>query len=221
MAYTYSWESAIELLKAYGRNIPIDKIDAQMCDSVSSEMWSKYTWRDTCQTIAPMLLQVDVQDMSVPPNSFKLVSGQIIRILPNREVYEPLTVVENLPFGWPTYPQFIKQFSLERGEGLMRLGGVPSFAASESFELHGAYQMQHRRITDVRQDTWFKDQLWHVAQEGLLYWGYKLGDSPRRAEMQWKIFQAKLGEAWRQEDAGSSDNLTPAEGSIGSPYTGW
>lgn len=221
MAFTYSWEAAVELLKAYGRNIPIDKIDAQICDSVSSEMWSEYPWKDTCQTLAPTLLENDAQDMSVPPNIFKLVSGQIVRLTPTFEVYDPLTVVENLPIGWPTYPQFIHQFSIERGEGLMRLGGIPSFNDTESFELRGTYQMQHRRITDITQDTWFKDQLWTVAQEGLLYWGYKLGDSPRRTEMQYKVFMGKLGKAWRQEDAGSSDNASPAEGSIGAPYKGW
>jgi hypothetical protein len=221
VAFSYSWESAIELLKAYGRNMPVDKISSQICDFVSSEMWSEYPWKDTCQTLAPTLLETDVQDMSVPPNIFKLVSGQIVRLTPQFEVYEPLGVAENLSIGWPTHPQFIRQFSIERGEGLMRLGDVPSFAINESFELRGTYQLQHRRVTDLTQDTWFKDQLWQVAAEGLLYWGYKLGDSPRRAELQYRVFKSKLGEAWRQEDAGSSDNTSPSEGSIGAPYTGW
>lgn len=215
MAFTYAWTQAIELLKAYGRNIPIDKMGPQICDSVSSEIWSAFPWRDTCQTIPVQALSDNEQDYSVPPTVFKLVSGQIIRTGPTTQEYEPITVVENLPYNCRAHPQFIRQFSLERGVGLMRLSYRPAVGATEAFELRGTYQMQHRRITDISQDCWFKDQLWHVAQEGLLYWGYKLADSPGRAEKQYRLFRTKIIDAWNQEDAGSADNVHPEDGSIG------
>lgn len=218
MALTYSWDEAIEFLRSYGRNIPVEKVSAQICDAVSAEIWAAKPWRDACQTLPPYTLLHDTQDYDSPPTYFKLVSGQIVRTTANQEeAYDPLQVREALPVTYQiAHPGAIRAFGMERGEGLLRLSMRPNVQDYDSFELRGTYQMQHTRVQDTSQETWFKDQLWHVAQEGLLYWGYKLGDRPAAViELQYKLFRSKIVEAWQQEDAGSDDVLYPADGTIG------
>lgn len=220
MAFSYKWSDGIAWLKAYARNIPVAKIDAQACDAVSSELWSMYPWKDTCQTLPTYTLLDGVQDYDSPPTFFRLISGQITRTLPgDAEAYDPLDVVENLPINYrKVHPSGIRLFGSERGVGLIRLSARPIVESTEEFLLDGTYQFQHTRVIDVNSPCWFKDQLWHVAQEGLLYHGYKLGDKPMSAvAAQYDVFRSKAREAWQQEDAFSSDSIYPMEGSIG----GW
>lgn len=210
MAFSYSWNDAIDFLKSYARNIPMDKIGVQTCDAVSSEIWGKYPWKDACQTIPPLALEDSVQDYDSPPTFFKLVTAQIVRTLPQPDFYEPMHVTTNLPeMGIPVSPQFIRTVAYEKGLGLLRLSHPPIVNINDAFELHGSYQLTHTRVSDLSQFTWFADQLWNVAQEGLLYWGYKLANNWKAAESQFKVFEGKMTLAWQQENQGSADFLVP------------
>lgn len=221
MALTYTWADAIDFLKSYARNIPMDKIDEKTCDAVSSEMWGKYPWKEACQTIPPESLLHMVQDYDSPPTFFKLVSAQIIRTLPQPDAFEPLSISTNQPEMFiPMSPRQIRTISYQKGEGLLRLSYPPYVNLTDAFELHGSYQLTHTRITDLTQPCWFSDQLWHVAQEGLLCWGYKLSGNWKAAELQFKVFEGKMVSAWVQETQGSADVMEP-EINLGGDGAGW
>lgn len=210
MAFSYTWQEAVDFLKSYARNVPVDKIDEQICDAVSSEMWSKYPWKDACQTIPPLPLLHMIQDYDSPPTFFKLVSAQIVRTAPQVDSYEPLTIATNLPeMTIPLSPRQIRTVAYQKGEGLLRLSYPPYVNTIDAFELHGSYQLTHTRVTDLSQPTWFSDQLWNVAQEFLLYWGYKLNSNYKAAELQFKVAESKLASAWMQENQGSADIMEP------------
>lgn len=217
MGFTYAWSDAIEIVRAYGRQIPVDKISAQICDSVSAEMWGAFPWRDSCTALPPFALENDTQDYSVPPLIFKMVSAQIARLTPGDAIaYEPLVIKESLPLTYQSvHPSQIHGISLERGVGQLRLSNRAYVIGDETFEVSGVFQMKHQRVVSVNQDMWFDDQLYHVAQEGLLYWGYKLADRAADAKAQYMLFRNKLKEQAMNEDIGSSDVIYPAEGSIG------
>lgn len=223
MAFTYSWKDGIEFLRSYTRQIPVDKIGVQVCDSVSSEIWNAFPWRDTCTTIPTKILVHLQQEYDVPPLISRLVSAQISRTAPDptTSFYDPLEVKEALPSTHgQVHPSSIRGIALERGVGLIRLDQQPFINSNEVFELNGVFQMQHTRVASVDSDMWFKDQLYHVAQEGLLYWGYKLADRVQAAKDQYTLFRAKIKEAAMMEDQGASDSIYPAEGSIGSDFQG-
>jgi hypothetical protein len=200
----------LDFFKSYGRGIPTDKIGVQACDAVSSEMWSKFPWKDACQTIPPEPLVDSVQDYDSPPTFFKLVSAQIVRTLPQPDWYEPLSISVNLPeMGIPIMPAFIRTIAYQKGLGLLRLANPPAVNANDAFELHGSYQLSHTRVASLDQAVWFSDQLWNVVQEGFLYWGYKLQGNWKGADAQFKIFENKMVQAWQQENQGSADVLDP------------
>lgn len=219
MGFTYNWQNALDFIKASTRDLPIDKINAQICDAVSSEMWSAYPWKDACQTLPEMPLTDGEQHYDAPQSGFKLIAGQILKSSPDAEAYEPLTVVENIPIQTLKRPPVaLRRVSLERGEGRIRLDFPPDIQTGDAYVLTGVYQLQHRRIEDVSQETWFKDQLWHIALDGLLKWGYQLADRAKDSQSQYAIFRNKLKDAWMQEDQGSSESIYPADGSIGADY---
>jgi hypothetical protein len=222
LAFTYSWSDGIELVRAYGRNIPVDKIDAQICDAVSAEMWAAYPWRDTCTAIPPFMLFDDQQDYDLPPLIWKLVEAQITRLTPAPgTAYEPLNILKSIPSNLrQAHPMQIRGIAMDAKVGLFRLSDRPYITGAETFQLDGLFQRKHERVTDIAQDMWFDDQLYQVAQEGLLYWGYKLGDRAQAAENQYKVFRMKIKEQAMIEDQGSGDSIYPAEGSIGSDCGG-
>lgn len=210
MAFSYTWGDAIAFLKSYVRNIPLDKLQEEQADAVSAEMWRAYPWPDTCQNIPPVPLVDSVQDYSSPPTFFRLVGGQIIRTAPSALQFEALSVTIALPEQTiPVTPAAIRYFAMQRGIGLLRLQFPPAINTNEAYELHGTYQLQHARVTSLNTQCWFDDSLWHVAQEGLLYWGYKLGNQARNAIDQYKVFKGKIIEAWQQVNQGSGDILVP------------
>lgn len=211
MSISYTWQDALNFLKSYARNIPMEKVDVTTCDAVSSEMWAMYPWNEACQTIPPELLEDGVQDYDSPPTFYKLVAAQIIQTLPNITTFDPLTIVNvSLPeMSVPQNPGFIKSVAYQTGEGLLRLMFPARINVNEAFELHGTFQMQHTRVTDLDQPCWFTDQLWHVAQEGLLYWGYKLANNWKASGDQYKVFRGKVTDAWKNEKQGGSDILEP------------
>lgn len=199
----------------------INKIAPSMCDFVSSEIWNAYHWRDACNTFAPQVLQDEVQDYDSPPNFFKLVTAQIVRLSPTVFAYDPLDIKEGLPRTYQlAHPCSIRGLCLARGEGVLRLTNPVNLSGEETFELQGTYQLQHTKVTSINQETWFKDQLMHIAQEGMLYWAYKLADRGKDARDQYSVFRAKIKEASMIEDQGSTDTMYPVDGSIGSDDSG-
>jgi hypothetical protein len=211
MAFEYTWAAAVDFVKSYTRNIPMDKVGVMQCDAVSAEMWEAYPWHDACQAFAPQLLVDNVQDYSSPPSFYKLTNAQIIRVAPDEFSYESLDVTRDLPeTTQKVHPSQITAIGWQRGGGLIRLNYRPDLSANtESFELRGEYQLVHPRVSDLDQRCWFSDMLWHVALEGVLYWGYKLGDRKSMAEDQYKLFRAKIDNSWIKESQGASDFLVP------------
>lgn len=211
MSISYTWQDALNFLESYARNIPMSKVDTKTCDAVSSEMWTEFPWNEACQTIPPQLLEDGVQDYDSPPTFYKLVALQIIQTLPNITTFDPLLIVNmSLPeMSVAQNPGFIRSAAYQSGEGLIRLSFPTTVNVNEAFELHGTYQMQHTRVIDLNQPCWFTDQLWHVAQEGLLYWAYKLANNWKASADQYKVFKGKLQTAWMKEKQGGADVLEP------------
>lgn len=211
MAFTYRWQDVIDQLKQYSRNIPLDKVSAVECDSVSSEIWHKYPFKDSCQTYPSIILQDSISDYDPPPNYFRLVSAQITRTAPSADTYDPLSIVQELPLpsAIAVHPIYIRSIAFIKGLGRIRFSFLPIVNTNEAYQCDGQYQMEHNRVSDLGSYCWFSDSLMQVALEGILYWGYKLGNQFKYAEVQMKVFQAKIAEAWQQETRGTADVLVP------------
>jgi hypothetical protein len=212
MAFTYQWQQGLDYIDSFTRKVPLDTVGIQLCDAVSAEIWNAYPWKEAVQSFAPIVLTDDVQDYSSPANFYKLISGQLLRISPSAESFDPLFISNRLPVRTDQNvdPRYIRTLGYQKGTGLLRLSERPQINAGEVWNLIGEYQLNHSRVTDPNQYTWFGDALWHVAQEGLLYHGYKLSDrSISDVQNQYRIFRQKITEAWLEENQGSSDTLVP------------
>ena len=211
MAFTYQWQDVITQLKQYSRNIPLDKVSAVECDSVSSEIWRKFPFKDACQTYPSISLIDSTSDYDPPPNYFRLVSAQITRTAPSADTYDPLTIVQELPLpsAIAVHPIYIRSIAFIKGLGRLRFSFLPIVNAIDAYQCDGQYQMEHTRVSDITQYCWFGDSLMQVALEGILYWGYKLANQMKSAGDQYKVFQNKIQEAWQQETRGTADVLVP------------
>src|ERR1700733_8629070 len=82
MAYSYAWQDLINLGSTFGKGIPLTKVNAQIADFVSSEMYIEYPWKQTITNTASGTINLidSVQDYSCEaPNIMRLVKAWIIR----------------------------------------------------------------------------------------------------------------------------------------------
>ena len=228
MAFTYSWKDLVNVGSAYGKGIPLAKVDAKIADFVSQDMYVEYPWKQTIQNTANGMipLQDSVQDYTcAAPNILRPLKATIWRtdILPadTRE----LSIVRDL--GVDLYPRTymaISQVSLQQATGLFRLNSAVNIPTGMQLELRVDYQIDPIKITDLSQPIWFQDHYAVVALEGLLYWVYKLADDARAGAAQTDAFgritgytgqlgtyKAALNRMKSAEDFGFTDSVFPSE----------
>lgn len=183
MAYTYSWQDLVNVGSAYGKGIPLSKVNAQICDFVSQEMWSKYPWKQTITNTAKGTIPLidSVQDYSCSaPNIDRLLKAWIRRYDTTPNETRDLDVVKDLSIDlYPRSYVGVRCVSLQQSIGLFRLESAVNVPSGVQLELCCDYQMNPIKITDLGQIIWFDDRFAVVALEGLLYWVYKLADDSR------------------------------------------
>lgn len=228
MAYTYTWNDLINVGSTYGKGIPLAKVNAQICDFVSQDMYVEYPWKQTITNTAngTIPLQDSVQDYPCSaPNILRPLKATLWRldILPpsTRE----LSIVRDL--GVDLYPRTytaISQVSLQQAIGLFRLNAAVNIPTGMQIELRVDYQIDPIKVTDLGQTIWFQDHFAVVALEGLLYWVYKLADDARAGSAQTDAFgriigytgqlgtyKAALNRMKSAEDFGFTDSVFPFE----------
>lgn len=184
MAFTYSAQDGIDLVKKFVKDIPLTDIDAQVCDMVSSLMYVEAFWRWTLQNIpATSIPLVDgQQDYNVPTNLFRLFRARIVRTDTTPDQYQEIDVNEFYsPDLRSTSPRAITGVSHDEPLGKFRLSQAVSIASGETYELQGDYQINPTKITDstVSSVLWFPDQYFPVFFEGLKWKAYEFADDSR------------------------------------------
>lgn len=231
MAFTYTWQTLVDLAKKNARNIPTTDVDVLHCDLVSSAMAASAPnlWRPLTTTIgAGTLPLVDgAQDYSVPPNIYKL--GDDVRITrtdvsPEQDIN--LNVVDRLATNMvPVTPYSIRNISHEQGVGQLRLECAVYLAAGQLFEIRGEYEINPTKVTNLTEGCWFDDKFANVAIEGLIYWLFRLAGDTRSGSAtvnvqgrvtgyngQLGVFYGMLRTMMVQEDAQAGElRIFPAE----------
>jgi len=228
VAYTYSWQDLINVGSAYGKGIPLSKVNAQICDFVSQDMYAEYPWKQTITNTANGMIPLidSVQDYPcAAPNIMRPLKATLWRtdIIP--QDYRELTIVRDL--GANLYPRSyasISEVSLQQAIGMFRLNSAVNVPSGVQLELRVDYQIDPIKVTDLGQTIWFQDHYSVVALEGLLYWVYKLADDSRAGNAQTDAFgriigytgqlgtyKAALTRMKMAEDFGFTDSVFPSE----------
>ena len=192
MAYTYAWNDLINVGSSYGKGIPLSKVNVQICDFVSQEMWSEYPWKQTITNTAQgtIMLRDSIQDYPCSaPNIDRLLKAWLRRydVTPN-EVRD-LDVKKDLSIDlYPRSYVGIRAVSLQQSIGQFRLEAAVNVPSGIQLELACDYQLNPIKVTSLTQIIWFDDRFSIVALEGLLYWVYKLGDDARAGTAQTDVY---------------------------------
>ena len=233
MAYSYQWQDLINVGSSYGKGIPLSKVNAQICDFVSQDMYVEYPWKQTITNTASGTIPLidSKQDYpAVAPNIMRPLKAWIRRtdVLPNET--RDLSIVRDL--GVDLYPRSynaISQVSLQQSIGMFRLNSAVNMPSGIQVELQLDYQIDPIKVTDLGQTIWFQDSFAVVALEGLLYWVYKLADDTRAGSAstdaynritgytgQIGTYKGALGRMKAAEDFGFTDSVFPSE-AMGTP----
>lgn len=197
MAYSYSWQDLINLGSTFGKGIPLTKVNAQIADFVSAEMYIEYPWKQTITNTANGTINLidSQQDYSCEaPNIMRLVKAWIVRtdVTPNET--RDLDVVKDLSVDLYSKSYVaIRAVSLQQSLGLFRLESAVNIPTGTQIELRGDYQIDPIKVTDLSLPIWFQDHFAFVALEGLLYWVYKLGDDSRAGSAQTDAYGRAIG----------------------------
>lgn len=228
MAFTYNWSDLINVGSAYGKGVPLAKVNVQICDFVSQQMWNEYPWKQTITNTAQgtIMLRDSIQDYPCSaPNINRLLKAWIRRydVTPN-EVRD-LDVKKDLSIDlYPRSYVGIRCVSLQQSIGLFRIESAVNVPSGVQLELCCDYQLDPIKVTSLSQIIWFDDRFAIVALEGLLYWVYKLMDDVRAGSAQTDAFgriigytgqmgsyMAALNKMKMGEDFGFTESLFPAE----------
>lgn len=228
MGYTYAWGDLINVGSAYGKGIPLAKVNAQICDFVSQEMWSEYPWKQTITNTAKGTIPLidSTQDYSCSaPNIDRLLKAWIRRydVTPNET--RDLDVKKDLSIDlYPRSYVGIRAVSLQQSIGMFRLESAVNVPSGVQLELCCDYQLNPIKVTGLNQIIWFDDRFSIVALEGLLYWVYKLGDDTRSGTAQTDaygrvigysgqlgIYKAAVNKMKMAEDYGFTEMVFPAD----------
>lgn len=226
MAKTYLWSDIITDVKKYAKGIPSSTIDAITCDKVSATMWNKYPWFDAKTNIpsGTLPLVTGTQDYNSPTNIFRLLKLSLVRTDTTPDQPIEIDVKGDLPMDLVNIsPYAIRCGSLQAAVGKIRLEAPPEIPSGTTWEINGEYQIQHTKISTTSQGCWFDDAYLTAAEEGLMYWYYKLADDPRAGTLQ-KVengraiysgqlgaFHAAIDSMYAAEDYGGIQNLFPDE----------
>jgi hypothetical protein len=228
VAYTYSWQDLINVGSSYGKGIPLTKVNAQICDFVSQDMYADYPWKQTITNTANGVMPLidATQDYSCEaPNIMRPLKAALWRLDVIPPTIRELTIVRDL--GVNRYPRSyiaISQISLQQATGKFRLDAAVNVPTGMQLELRVDYQIDPIKVTNLGQVIWFQDHYAVVALEGLLYWVYKLADDSRAGNAQTDAtgriigytgqlgtYKAALTRMKMAEDFGFTDSVFPSE----------
>lgn len=224
--YSRKWQDVVDVANPLLKNLGgFTDMATNVCDMVSSNMYTDYPWKDTITTIARNTLPLInyKQDLSSPINLYRLTKATLLRtdVFPNwtRELDIVNDCAVNLT---PRSPDAIRCCSQQQATGTIRLESAAAIASGVLVQLVGEYQLNPIKIISLGQELWFKDQYFSVAVEGILYWGYKLSDDVRAGNVQisrgvsvatgqMAIYGAALQKMKKDEDFPAENSLFPAE----------
>jgi len=226
--YSYSWSDLINVGSTYGKGIPLAKVNAQICDFVSQDMYQEYPWKQTITNTANGTIPLldSTQDYPcVAPNIMRPLKAAICRTDVTPMDSRDLTIVRDLSVDLlPRSYMGISQVSLQQAVGLFRLNAAVNVPTGMKLELRVDYQIDPIKVTSLNQIIWFDDRFSIVALEGLLYWVYKLGDDTRAGSAttdaynrvtgytgQLGTYKGALGRMKASEDFGFTDSVFPSE----------
>jgi hypothetical protein len=184
MAYSYRWSELVAQTLPFTKGAQVGLSDGGLmaCDFVSSRMAAAYPWKEQTQTIATATLPLvdGVQDYDVPINFFRLLRARITRTDIAPPYLRELNVVEsNAPDLTPRSLYAINSISHESGVGRLRLECAVQIPSGVTAEIQGEYNINPAKVTNLSQQIWFDDKYAEVAQEGLLYYFYKMENSDK------------------------------------------
>lgn len=123
MPFTYTPSDAITLVREYTKRVPIQTVEAQLCDLVNSQMYTALPWRWCTQQISPsIVLENGVQDYQAPTHIYRLLRGRVTLYNTSPVQFIELDVVEYLA---PELAQggfgAIRACAMDQGSGQLRL----------------------------------------------------------------------------------------------------
>ena len=213
---------------SYGKGIPLSKVNAQICDFVSQDMYADYPWKQTITNTANGVMPLidATQDYSCEaPNIMRPLKASLWRTDTLPPTIRELTIVRDLGVNLTARSYIaISQLSLQQSIGKFRLDAAVNVPTGMQVELRVDYQIDAIKVTDLSQIIWFQDHYAVVALEGLLYWVYKLADDSRAGNAQTDsagriigytgqlgTYKAALTRMKQSEDFGFTDSLFPSD----------
>mgnify|MGYP007031193341 CR=1 FL=1 len=230
--FSYTWNDLIQVTSVMAKGMPLSgngiSISPQICDFVSSDMFNQYPWKQTIANTANGTIPLIDSTQDYPcsaPNIRRLVKAWIIRTDETPNEARDLDVVNDLSVDlYPRSYVAIRAVSLQQSIGLFRLESAVNIPTGVQIELRCDYQINPIKITSLSQVIWFDDTFAHVAQKGLLYWMYKLGDDSRAGSAQTDSYgriigyggqlgeyKAALNEMKMAEDYGFTQSVFPSD----------
>lgn len=226
--YSYTWQDLIDLAKQSVKGRPLDAVNVQYCDMVSSDMYIEYPWKETITTtetatgLTPLL--DGYQDVSPEAiNVWRLLSAQIFNTSTTPFDIHDLDIRDSLQINLSprSYPG-IRVCSWQSGIGQIRLESAVNVPPGQNLDLRFQYQINPTKVTSLNQNLWFDDKYFGVALEGLLYWCFKLNDDGRAGGAvtdaygrstgysgQLGAYKAALSRMKSAEDFGATEQLVP------------
>jgi hypothetical protein len=206
----------------------LTKVNAQICDFVSQDMYIEYPWKQTITNSANGTIPLIDSTQDYPcscPNILRPLKATIWRTDTIPPTTRELSVVRDL--GVNLYSRSfigISEVSLQEAIGMFRLDAAVNIPTGMQIELRVDYQIDPIKVTDLNQTIWFQDHYAVVALEGLLYWVYKLADDTRAGNAQTDAFGRIIGYTGQlgtykgalqrmkmAEDFGFTDSVFPSE----------
>lgn len=224
MAYTYTWQDAVDFAAKQTKGTPMSSLDVRICDMVSSEIWTAYAWYISKTTIpAGSILLVDnVQDYSTPSDIYTLTKACLVNTSVTPNDSRELDVVQEQDINLiPVSPYQIRSVSLQAGVGLLRLEAAV-VTGGQAWEIQGEYKPNPAKVAALSDGIWFTDAFLNVAVEGLVYWAYKISDDKRAGGAitqngrvaysgKYAEFRAAIDRMKEAEDFGGVDGIFPGE----------
>lgn len=237
---SYTPQQAVNLVSQFVHGAPLAGVEANICDTINSWMWTYYPWSWTIASLTPISMIDGVQD-------YRPTNQDILRILKVRLVRTDVVPMEARELAMLS----------DLGVELTRKGGIDantafgyfastnvlrmllaaSVGASQSIQIQGEYVKAPTRITDSTLDTpfAFPDQMFLVFIEGIKYLIYKLTDDPRAGSIQLikngryeQVFSGQLGlfmhqlnYAARNENLSTGDQFQYPESGLGQRQNFW
>ena len=234
---TYTPAQAINLVTSFVHGVPLNDVQANVCDAVNSYIWTYYPWSWTITSLTPITL-VDGQQDYNPSNSdiLRLLKIRMVRtdITPNEA--RELAMLDGLGVELTRKGglDYNTSFGYFASSNTLRLMYAASVGTGQSLQIAGEYQKAPARITDSTMNSpfAFPDQYLFMFIEGLKYFIYQLSDDPRAGTIQMSkngrfqqnfsgqfgVFMHHLTYAARTEDMSRGDQFQFPENNLGSGH---